>query len=175
MAKKKQDRIIKAEPAATPVAAGGADDLNILHPERSVTIAGRSVVMREYGFIEGLKLQPLYQPFVDELHDAVVDTGVPALSQIIGLMARHTDSIEQLIAIAADVEVEWVAGLGDRDGSNLLYLWWAVNAPFFMRRVFDRIAADRAMAHQQGGETSMPSSSSTDTSQQPSDATPAAR
>lgn len=175
MAKKKQDKIIKAEPAATPVAAGGADDLEILHPERSASIAGRAVTMREYAFIEGLKLHPLYQPFVDELHAVVVDSGVPPLSQITGLLARHHESIKQLIAAAADVEVEWLNGLSDRDGSNLMYLWWAVNAPFFMRRVFDRIAADRAVAHHHAGEKSMPSLSSTDTSQPPSDATPAAR
>ncbi|PKM31731.1 MAG: hypothetical protein CVV07_01050 [Gammaproteobacteria bacterium HGW-Gammaproteobacteria-11] len=157
MAKRKPPKVITADPVAVAPAADGADDLAILHPDLSVKIAGRAIVMREYGFIEGLKLNPLYKPFVDDLHDQVVSGGVPPLNEIVGIMANHTDSIEQLIAAAADVELDWVRGLNDKDGSELLYLWWTVNAPFFMRRVFDRIRADRAVAAARAGATSTPS------------------
>ena len=64
MARKKQADIVA--PASAP-AEVGADDLEVLHPDRTATIAGRAVTMREYGFIEGLKLAPLYKGIVDDI------------------------------------------------------------------------------------------------------------
>lgn len=164
MARKKEARkVIKAEPVAGP-AADGVDDLEILNPERPVTIAGRDLVLREYGFIEGLRLAELYAPFVDDLYEQLAAGGVvPTLDEIVDLIGRHHTDIVKLVAISADVEEAWVMGLSDRDGMNLLYVWWVVNSHFFMRRVLDRLAAQRALARAVAGATSTPSSSSTDT------------
>lgn len=85
----------------------GADDLEILHPDRTVEIHGRTVTMREYGFVEGLKLRATMQPFLDDLHAMVVnDRGLPPLDRIIDVLASHHSLVVQLIAQAADVELE---------------------------------------------------------------------
>lgn len=160
MARKKQP-VIKASPAAS-AAVAPASDLEVLHPERSATIAGRSVTVREYGFIEGLRLQTLFAPFADDLYAGLKSGGGAQLDEIIESVGRHADLIAELIAISADVEVEWVRGLDDADGSNLMFLWWTVNAPFFMRRVLGRLTTERVLAKARAGATSMPSSSSTD-------------
>lgn len=36
--------------------ATGAEDLSVINPDRTIIIAGRDVVMREYGFFESLEL-----------------------------------------------------------------------------------------------------------------------
>lgn len=166
MAKKREtSRVIKATPTQQSAPADGADDLEILHPERSTTIAGRAITMREYGFVEGLKLAPLYGAFVDALQVKVLADGVPPLHEILDLVAAHHETIVELVAIACDSPPDWVRGLNDQDGMNLLYLWWAVDAPFFMRRVFDRIAAAKVVEAVRAGAMSTQSSSQPTTAQ----------
>ncbi|TBU75197.1 DUF6631 family protein [Phytopseudomonas daroniae] len=151
---------------AAAAAKGSADDLAVLNSDVPTTIAGRKLVMREYGFIEGMRLQGLYAPFVTDLYNSMRDSADVPLHEVIELLGRHTDQVAELISIAADVELNWVRGLDDVNGMNLMYLWWNVNCPFFMRRVFDRRSAELAVEKVRAGETSMPSSSSTDTAPQ---------
>lgn len=116
-------------------ATDGADDLAILHPERRATIAGVAVVMREYAFIEGLKLQGLITPIADgmaALARAGTITDPDALRPVFG---EHADSLLALIAAACDQPLSWVQSLSDEHGSQLQLLWWTVNAHFFGRRV----------------------------------------
>lgn len=141
----------KVEPVASDE---GADDLAILHPERSATLAGRAITVREYGFIEGLGLRPVAQPFLDDLHVSVAGGTLPELEGILVILGHHNQAIKQLIAIAADVEAQWVANLNQDDGYHLLMLWWAANGPFFVRSVFQRIATARQLAALRDGPTS---------------------
>ncbi len=140
--------------------APGADDLEILHPERTVEIHGRTLTIREYGFVEGLKLRATMQPFLDELHAMVAqEKGVPAVERIIGALATHHSLVVQLIAQAVDVEPEWIKALPARPGKDLMYLWWVVNGPFFVGEVMDRIATEHDEASRRAGPTPTPASS----------------
>ena len=143
----------KVKPSAT-APAEGADDLTVLHPDRSATIAGRAVTVREYGFIEGLGLRPVAQAFLDDLHASVAGGTLPELEGILVILGHHHLAIEQLIATAADVEQDWVAHLNQDDGYHLLMLWWAANGPFFVRSVFQRIATERQLAALRDGAKS---------------------
>lgn len=49
--------------------ATGAEDLSVIHPDRTIIIAGRDVVMREYGFFESLELLPLLEPILVDLEE----------------------------------------------------------------------------------------------------------
>jgi len=158
MARKKDERIITAP--QTPVATTPpSDDLEVLHPERSATIAGRAVTVREYGFIEGIRLRPLLQPFLDDLHAMMRGDTLPSLDQITMTLGAHIDAVSEAVAIAADVELEWLTGLNQDDGMHLLMLWWIANGPFYVRSVHNRIARDRAVERLRAGRTSTPSSS----------------
>lgn len=147
-------RVAKPQKPSEP----GADDLQVLHTERSATIAGRVVVVREYGFIEGLGLRPLVQPFLDDLHAQIASGGVPELEQILVILGTHHETIQALVAKAADVEPEWVASLNQDDGYVLLILWWEVNGPFYFRSVLRRVLAEKATAALRAGRTSTPPS-----------------
>lgn len=147
-------RVAKPQKLAEP----GADDLQVLHPERSPTIAGRQVTVREYGFIEGLGLRPLAQPLLDDLHAQIAGGGVPELEQILVILGKHHLAIQELVATAAGVEPEWVGALNQDDGYRLLMTWWTVNGPFFMRSVLNRVVAEKATAAVRAGRTSTPPS-----------------
>src|SRR6185437_3659103 len=118
----------------------GGDDLAILFPERTVTVAGRTVVMREYTFIESILLADAL-PYDD------------ALRPIFG---EHADDVVTLIAKAADQPREWVASLGDEEGNQLRLLWWSVNGDFFGRRVRESIVLHQLRVS--AGQTSSSSS-----------------
>lgn len=118
----------------------GADDLEVLHPERVGIVAGRPVMVREYGFVEGLRLQPLTEPIVASLQ-SVIGNGIPPLEAILAILGEHADAVARLIAIAADVEEDWVGGLNQDDGHQLLMMWWGANGPFWLRLAFLRKAA----------------------------------
>jgi hypothetical protein len=145
----------KAPVAAT--AAPGADDLAILNPNRDVKIAGRVITVREYGFIEGLALEPLIKPFVEDLYELMKDGRVVHLPEITVLLADHGDLIVDLMAKSCDVEAEWIRELNDSDGRDLMFMWWAVCNAFFTKRVIDRLRAQKAAERLLAGETSTPS------------------
>ncbi len=155
-----------------------ADDLDILHPERSFTLAGKDVVVKEYGFLQSLKLRPVAAPFLDALAEFMRD-GVPDLEQIIDAIAEHDDIVVQLLSASIDKPEAWISSLGQSDGEYLLFVWWAVNGPFFMRSVQRRLMAEMVakhpLRHVAAGETSMQPSSPTDTAQSESGNTQSAK
>lgn len=160
MAKRKSGVIT----ATAPAAAEGADDLNVLHPNLEATLNGRQVVVREYGFIQGLKLQAELQPFLDGLYALTVAGTMPAMHEIIALIGTHTDLITRAMAISIDVDPQELLTLSDQqEGNTLLMKWWIVNGPFAWRCVRDRIMGERALANRLAGQTFTPASSGADT------------
>ncbi len=161
----------KVAPPATSASAPdkGADDLNVLHPEREVELDGRTVTVREYGFVEGLKIQRSAAVLVAALVEAQ-GAGDVAYQSVQSIMADHADILIDLMARAADVDADWIRGLSDEDGQLLMMVWWSVNGPFFVRRV----AVDVAITAQSAGQTSTPPSSPTATPSTDSEATPPA-
>lgn len=145
MAKKIERR---ANVAAGAKSSPAVDDLAVLHPDREVTIAGRRLVIHEYGFVEGLKLRAIAQPFIDALYTLTGGSGgrPPSFGDIENMLVEHWEQVLPLVARAADVDVEWIEGLTDEDGYLLMQEWWLANAGFFIRRVVERLATERAVA-----------------------------
>lgn len=130
---------------ATQTPAVATSDLEILYPDQPVKIAGRNITVREYRFVEGLRLQPLYADFINDIFERVKGGEQPEMHHVIELLGRYESQLIELIAASADVSVEWIAELSDDDGMHLMYVWWTVNVAFFMRRVHSRIAASRVL------------------------------
>ena len=143
----------------------GRDDLVVLHPELEITVAGRALVVREYGLVEGLRLRAQLKPFTEALH-AQFERGDALVEDVMDLIAEHWDSLRGAVATSAGVEADWIDSLGDADGDLLLNAWWGVCGPFFVRQILRR-AAERARRHALGGATSTPSSSTRATAPQP--------
>lgn len=174
------EKIARPGASAPPVAPthadeAQADDLAILHPDREIVLAGRAVTVREYGFVEGLKLHAIAQPFFDALYASCARTGdTPSFVDVEQVLVEHSECVLELIAKACDVEVEWIHSLSDEDGYLLMQQWWLANAGFFIRRVVQRLATEGAKARRRAGRVSMPPSSVPDSgkAQPTSDASP---
>lgn len=149
----------------------GRDDLDILHPDRVIRIGGAEVTVREYGFLQGLRIQASAMPIVESLAQAAAK---PDLQErmVQDLLAGHADELVVLLAESTGLSREAIAALDDADGQLLMLTWWAVNAGFFVRRVAMRTLA-RAAAAPSVGATSTPPSSSTGTTPTDSATTPA--
>jgi len=134
----------------------GDDDVAILFPERSTTIAGVPVTMREYRWVEGMRMQALIAPIIDKLAVLAEQEKLMEAACLDAVFTDHADDLPLLIATACDQSVEWVETLNDVDGRNLRLLWWIVNIPFFVPRVSDRLLARQLAALD--GPTSSPAS-----------------
>lgn len=151
-----------------------ADDLAILHPDGRVQLRGRTVLMREYGYIEGLQLQAGIKPLLEGLYAIFAKSDTPPSALAVrNVFAEHATTIQWLMAQAitaypSDPEAlpvftetiakaaAWVATLDDIEGDALLTVWWGVNAGFFTRRFRERLLAEREAARQSVPPDSMP-------------------
>ncbi|MEO7067436.1 MAG: DUF6631 family protein [Rhodanobacter sp.] len=139
---------------------GGADDLAILYPERTATIAKRVVVMREYTFVESLKHATPIAQLVDAMADIALAGSFQDIDSLRTAFGDQSDAVLQLMAIACDQPLAWVTDLDAAAGEQLMMLWWGVNTDFFLRRVLQSVQLAKLREVQAAdGSTSMPFSS----------------
>lgn len=122
----------KAAAAAEPSSA--ADDLSVLHPNATIVVAGRTITMREYGFLEGLEIAHRASGLIADMVVMCADDTLTyaAARRLFGV---HRGVVAQISAIAADVEPQWVEALAPKDGEYFLSVWFVVNGSFFGREV----------------------------------------
>jgi hypothetical protein len=132
-----------AEKAADATSA--EDDLDVLHPQRSIDVGGRELVIREYGLVEGLRLRPLHGPLVAALADASRRGEADDYEMVLDVLARHADALVALMAAAADTDEAFVRSLRGADADLLVLTWWSVNRDFFSLAVVRRLSV-RALA-----------------------------
>lgn len=168
MAKRREPKVHQA-PADT-----ATDELDVLHPERTVPVGGRGVTVREYGGIEWLRLQPAARPLVDAIAAVLESGAIPTYDRAFEVVGAHIDGLLPLIAQAADIEITDIEALSPPDLELLVMTWWGVNGRFFIGRATSRVAvafAERRLA-QSVGASSTPPSSLTATASTASNATP---
>lgn len=164
----------RIEPPAAQAAGKAAEELDILFPERQARIGGRDVTVREYSFVEGVRLRLQAKPFSDALFALLQGREIPHYAVIQDTIAQHLDVVLGLVARAADVEVEWIEQLGQADGELLLMMWWGVNGPFFLRAALQRLRLENEVHALLAGGGSLPPSSPTATGSASSASTPSA-
>lgn len=156
----------KVDPAATQPAAepdSAAAELAELSPDIRLTLAGRDVTVREYGFFEGLDVAHRAAAFIADMHDQCRD-GELRYDRIRRLFGKHAGVVVVIAAEAAGVEPEWVRGLGKDDAETFMSTWFAVNAGFFVHEVVVEMREERqreqllAAAKAPAGTSSSPSS-----------------
>lgn len=116
------------------------NDLDVLLPDRDITLRGEPVTVREFSFVQGLKAEPLVRPMINDLQtlfaaEAGEDVEFSRLAEIFG---RHADAFLRLVSLCVDRPVEWIEQLSDEDGQLLTMTFWTVNARFFTRRLVMR-------------------------------------
>lgn len=125
-------------PAAPAADVAAADDLAILHPDRTLMIGGRTLTLREYGFFEGLDVADRAAGFIADLV-AASEHGALRYAQVRRLFGRHRAVIPAIAAQAGDVDAAWLEALAPDDLELYLATWFAVNAAFFVREVLAEV------------------------------------
>ena len=156
-------RKVERKKGAAPKGAASASEIGVLHPTRTFSIAKRVVEVREYGFVEGLKVQAGTKVFLDDLYTLFDKASAPPPAEAVSdVFAEHIVTVHWLIAQAitpindhaptfvADVgeNAKWVAGLTEIEGDALMAIWWEVNKGFFTRRLQRRRQAAQAQKSQ---------------------------
>ena len=150
-------------PAAPASETAAADDLAILHPDRTLVLGGRTIVLREYGFFEGLDVADRAAGFIADLI-AASDDGALRYAQVRRLFGRHRAVIPAIAAQAGDVDAAWLETLAPDELELYLATWFAVNAAFFVREVLAELRetqlreAQRLAAGASAGAISSPDS-----------------
>lgn len=119
------------------------NELEVLHPDRHLTLGRRRVVVREYGHIEWLRLLPQAEPLVADIAAALDSGRDPTYEQALACLVQHIDALAPLVAQAADLDADAHAALSPDDGELLLMTWWGVNGRFFVGRALNRVAVAR--------------------------------
>lgn len=145
MAKLIDKKAARGSPARA-IKPGPADDLDILNPDRTITIQGERITVSEYGFIVGLRMESVLATFIGTLCDLVTSERIGEHVTVRRAFGDHMESITEGLATSVGKSVEWISSLNDEDGNLLLDTWWAVNTGFFLRRV--RIEMGVRMANQ---------------------------
>lgn len=125
---------LPAAPHTADDAVSSAEDLAVLHPDRTLTLGGRAITLREYGFFEGLDVADRAAAFIADLI-AASDDGALRYAQVRRLFGRHRAVIPAIAAQAGDVDATWLEALPPDELELYLATWFAVNAAFFVREV----------------------------------------
>ena len=164
MAKKVQRR--RPGAAAAPATGRQASEqatetLDVLHPERTIAIGDRALEVREYGYVEGLKLQAACRAFLDDLYAVFARAeDPPSAEEIAEILGTHILTVQWLIAqaitpldedpqafvTAVTDNLKWIGTLAEDAGDVLTACWWEVNKRFFIRRLQRRALAAGAAA-----------------------------
>lgn len=144
-----------------PAVASAAQELEVLHPERHLTLGGRAVVVREYGGVEWLRLQAKAAPLANALAAMIGAGQVPGYSTVLDAVADNVDAILPLVAQACDLAPEDLEAFTPDEIDALLMAWWGVNGRFFIQRAVSLCAVERAERQQLAGASSTPPSSPT--------------
>lgn len=156
------------KPNNTPV----DDSLEVLFPDRRLTVGGEDLVVRELTFEEQLThhaaLKAIAEAFLQVPREHL--EGVEGATIALDVLTEHWKLVLPLIAVSCGKADDWVRSLRPSDGESLMLVWWAANQGFFVRRLWRPIVVAQAL--QQRGVESSPASSQQDTSATSSAATP---
>lgn len=117
-----------------------SNELEILNPDRTITVGGESVTVREYSWPEAMELAATAAPVLAEMKTLFAAGGDVSLEDLADLITRHRAIMFDLIARSIDRPVAFIEGLTDSDGLLLLTCYWRVNSGFFVRRLIMRLA-----------------------------------
>lgn len=134
-----------SEQAADNRAAETSEEANILFPEYRLQLDGREVIVREFTFAQGLRLEVVAAPIIRALV-AVADWAQVDHHAVMSLIADHSDAYFALVSESTGIPVEEIMQMTDRDGQEVAIAFWEVNSGFFISRVLRRLMQDQVNA-----------------------------
>ena len=128
----------RVKPTATEPSAAekAAEDLTVMFPDSTVSIAGESITVSEYPFMQWLQLKPAHLPFLEELAELVghAAEGV-VMDDLMEFFENQFQHVQALISASIDRPAEFFSPLKSDDVDTLILTWWSVNKHFFLRSV----------------------------------------
>ena len=128
----------RVKPTATEPSAAeqAAEDLTVMFPDSTVSIAGESITVSEYPFMQWLQLKPAHLPFLEELAELVghAAEGV-VMDDLMEFFENQFQHVQALLAASTNKPEEFFNGLLAHDIELLMMTWWSVNKHFFLRSV----------------------------------------
>ena len=124
----------KLKPAAAGEQPSPAEVVSALQPDATVTIAGKKITVREYGYFEGARVAHKARAFIADLTAECQGKSL-RYAIVRRLFGVHEDVVVEIAAQAADVEPAWVRGLKPAESEAFFSTWFAVSASFFVQEV----------------------------------------
>ena len=127
---------VKTESRETSAAEKAAEDLTVIFPDASITIAGEKIIVTEYPFIQWLELKPLHTEFLDELAELVghSEEGI-LIDDLMEFFENQFKHVQALISASINKPTEFFKPLKSAEVDELTLSWWNVNKHFFLRSV----------------------------------------
>ena len=171
---------INPEQAAAPQPAAQENELEILNPEREVTLGGKVYTIREYSHLEWLKLLVKVEALVEMIAQRFQNNSIADMSfnDILNVIGEHIEQLLPTVLQSAGMTIEEFNALRLDEVEALLLVWWGVNHHFFLQRArakLEFLVAEQALRQKVALSTlakSTPPLSETGTPLQTSGATP---
>ncbi len=127
---------VKPTSREASAAEQAAEDLTVMFPDSSIEIAGQTIMVTEYPFMQWLQLKPLHQEFLDELAELVghSEEGI-VIDDLMEFFENQFQHVQALISASIDRPAEFFSPLKSDDVDTLILTWWSVNKHFFLRSV----------------------------------------
>ena len=127
---------VKTESRETSAAEKAAEDLTVIFPDASITIAGEKIIVAEYPFMQWLELKPLHTEFLDELAELVghSEEGI-LIDDLMEFFENQFQHVQALISASISKPKEFFKPLKSAEVDDLTLIWWEVNKHFFLRSV----------------------------------------
>lgn len=137
------------------------NNLDILFPDKTVTIADKTLTIRELRFGEQLQYTHLLQPITKRFEQVDLNSNPEdEANNVLDILAFEYENVMQLMAICTRQSIQWIKSLTPEQGEDLMLYWWAINSRFFIRRLMRKgiIRATQAAAKitKETGETFSP-------------------
>ncbi|MFW6077413.1 MAG: DUF6631 family protein [Hyphomicrobiales bacterium] len=111
-------------------------DAEVLFPERTLTVDGEAVTVREFSFLEEMRLAAMAEPLLERLRELSFDDEQSLTSRDLErAFVEHEAVFVELLAVAVDKPADWVRGLTRKNGQALMTTFWSVNHAFFTERM----------------------------------------
>lgn len=138
------------------------NNLEVLLPEITLNLQGREVTVREYSFVQGMRVDALAKSIYDGLERLFLsgdplrdsDKAELILDELQSVWGADPELMTRLLAMSTGEPEAWIDSLPDLAGQTLLMSWWTVNRHFFVRRLAKRMAARRARERLTGERSS---------------------
>ena len=120
------------------------NNLEVLMPNREITLAGETITVREYSFKDALTIGNEIDQFVALIVAEMNSTNKLSIEQADLIIINNLELVHSLISTSIQKPVTWIEALSYENGLQLLDWWWVVNSGFFMNAVTRKIIRQNA-------------------------------